>query len=51
MTHYLILPGLGNSGPTQWQTYFEESSPQFRRVQQQCWTEPVIADWIATHFQ
>lgn len=48
MTQYLILPGLGNSGPTHWQTYFEESSPQFKRVQQQSWTEPVCADWIAT---
>jgi uncharacterized protein len=47
MTQYLILPGLGNSGPTHWQTYFEESSPQFKRVQQQSWTEPVCADWIA----
>ncbi len=47
MTQYLILPGLGNSGPTHWQTYFEESSPQFKRVQQQSWTEPVCAEWIA----
>ena len=24
MTNYFIIPGLGNSGPDHWQTYFEK---------------------------
>jgi predicted alpha/beta hydrolase family esterase len=27
MTNYLIIPGLGNSGPGHWQTYFEQVLP------------------------
>lgn len=46
MTHYLIVPGLGNSGPEHWQTYFEESGPQFHRIQQEEWDAPECADWI-----
>ncbi|WP_111672498.1 RBBP9/YdeN family alpha/beta hydrolase [Algoriphagus litoralis] len=46
MTHYLIVPGLGNSGLEHWQTYFEESGPQFHRIQQEEWDAPACADWI-----
>ena len=46
MTHYLIVPGLGKSGPEHWQTYFEESGPQFHRIQQEEWDAPDCADWI-----
>ncbi len=48
MTQYLILPGLGNSGPHHWQTYFEQSGPNFYRVQQSEWDAPDCATWIAT---
>lgn len=47
MTNYLIIPGLGNSGPTHWQTYFEESGKNFTRVQQADWHTPVCDEWIA----
>jgi len=46
MTHYLIVPGLGNSGPEHWQTYFEESGPQFHRIQQEEWDAPECSVWI-----
>lgn len=46
MTQYLILPGLGNSGPLHWQTYFEKSSPHFRRVIQDNWDSPECTEWI-----
>jgi len=46
MTHYLIVPGLGNSGPEHWQTYFEESGPNFHRIQQEEWDAPECSDWI-----
>ncbi len=46
MTNYLIIPGLGNSGPEHWQTYFEESGPNFYRVEQQEWDAPDCEDWV-----
>jgi len=43
---YLILPGLGNSEPTHWQSIWE---PQLgaKRVIQNEWEKPVKDDWIA----
>lgn len=46
MTNYLIVPGLGNSGPEHWQTYFENSAPNFTRIQQSDWDTPACEDWI-----
>ncbi|MDI1322970.1 MAG: alpha/beta fold hydrolase [Algoriphagus sp.] len=46
MTNYLIVPGLGNSGPGHWQTFFENSGPNFIRIQQQDWEAPACEDWI-----
>lgn len=48
MTQYLILPGLGNSGPAHWQTYFEQSAPNFIRVEQEEWDAPNCDTWIDT---
>lgn len=48
MTNYLLIPGLGNSGPAHWQTYFEASAPTFRRVEQKDWDTPACADWVDT---
>lgn len=47
MTNYLLLPGLGNSGPEHWQSRFERISENFHRIQQVNWEEPVCADWVA----
>lgn len=41
----LILPGLGNSGPEQWQSIWEQKF-NFIRVQQADWETPACADWI-----
>jgi uncharacterized protein len=46
MTNYLILPGLGNSGPEHWQTYFEKSGDNFIRVEQAEWDAPTCEDWL-----
>lgn len=46
MTNYLIVPGLGNSGPEHWQTYFENTIPNFTRIQQSDWDTPACEDWI-----
>lgn len=48
MNHYFIIPGLGNSGPQHWQTYFETTGHNFQRIQQQEWDAPVCSDWITT---
>jgi len=48
MTNYLIVPGLGNSGPEHWQTFFENSGDNFKRINQQEWDAPVCNDWVAT---
>ena len=43
----LILPGIGNSGPEHWQSIWEESHPEFTRVQQRDWDKPVCEEWVA----
>lgn len=44
----LLLPGLYNSGPGHWQTIWEQTLPQARRVQQQSWDQPHKDDWVAS---
>lgn len=48
MTKYFIVPGLGNSGPEHWQTYFEKSGSNFHRILQSEWDSPLCEDWIST---
>lgn len=48
MTQYLIIPGLGDSGPEHWQTYFEKSGDNFHRINQKEWDSPTCHDWIST---
>jgi len=44
----LILPGIGNSGPQHWQSYWEQANPDFERVQQRDWENPICEEWSAT---
>jgi uncharacterized protein len=46
MSKYFIIPGLGNSGPEHWQTWFESQGPQFTRIEQQEWDAPDLGDWL-----
>lgn len=48
MTNYLLVPGLGNSGPEHWQTYFENSADNFYRIEQQEWEAPSCDEWVKT---
>lgn len=48
MNNYFILPGLGNSGPQHWQTWFEEQDEHFRRIQQREWDAPDCEEWLDT---
>jgi len=46
-TRFFIVPGLGNSGPDHWQTYFECVQPEFTRIVQHEWDAPDRAEWVA----
>lgn len=46
LTNYLIIPGLGNSGPEHWQSYFENLGDNFSRIEQKEWDSPDCKDWI-----
>lgn len=45
MTQTLIVPGLNNSGPGHWQSWFEQQLPGCARVVQDDWTKPDLPDW------
>lgn len=45
MTTTLIIPGLNSSGPTHWQTWFEEQLPGTVRVIQRDWSKADLPDW------
>jgi len=42
----LILPGLSSSGPEHWQTLWQQSHPEYTRVEQQDWFDPDPANWV-----
>lgn len=41
----LIVPGYTNSGPGHWQTLWQQSMPEARRVEQQDWNRPNVTAW------
>ncbi len=43
----LLLPGLFDSGPEHWQSYWERSDATFLRVRQRDWNAPARVDWVA----
>lgn len=46
MTSFIVLPGIYNSGPTHWQTLWEQD-PAFERFAPSDWDLPTRADWVA----
>ena len=46
MTNYFIIPGIGNSDKDHWQSYFETTGDNFKRINQQNWDTPICSDWI-----
>ncbi|GAB2788590.1 alpha/beta hydrolase [Rhabdobacter roseus] len=45
--HFLTLPGLASSGPTHWQTIWEQQHPhRFHRIEQPNWDWPIRAEWV-----
>lgn len=47
METILIVPGLRNSGPTHWQTWFENTLTDTQRVDQADWNRPSLSEWAA----
>ncbi|MGB8516729.1 MAG: alpha/beta fold hydrolase [Gallionella sp.] len=46
-TRALILPGYNDSDPGHWQSLWQTAQPNFSRVQQRDWDNPVCAEWVA----
>jgi uncharacterized protein len=46
MTPIVIVPGLGGSGETHWQTHLQRSLPSVTRVQQDDWERPELTRWV-----
>jgi predicted alpha/beta hydrolase family esterase len=44
-TRILIVPGLGGSEPDHWQSRWERSRPDARRVEQADWDRPIRSQW------
>lgn len=46
MAPLLIVPGIGSSGPTHWQSLWEAGEPAFRRVEMPSWDRPEREGWL-----
>lgn len=47
VTPVIIVPGLGGSGETHWQTYLQRSLPNVTRPQQDDWERPELNRWLS----
>ncbi|MEN9353357.1 MAG: hypothetical protein RL318_682 [Fibrobacterota bacterium] len=45
---HVIVPGIGNSGPENWQSILEGQLERVRRVQQRDWDAPFMPEWTVT---
>lgn len=43
----LVIPGHGNSGPAHWQSIWQASNPNWRRLQVDNWDHVVCNDWVS----
>ncbi len=44
----LLLPGLYDSGPEHWHSYWERTDSTFVRVRQRDWETPARSEWVDT---
>ncbi len=42
----LIVPGIGNSGPSHWQSLWQAARPDWRRLSVPDWERVACADWV-----
>ena len=45
--HFILVPGLHDSGPGHWQSRWERLDPGFDRVRQEDWAHPRLVAWAA----
>ena len=43
----IILPGIGNSSPSHWQSLWQQDRPGSIRLAPSSWDEPQLSDWLA----
>lgn len=48
MSSLLFIPGLGSSGPSHWQTWWQALEPKYSRVEQENWNESNIEIWSSS---
>ena len=46
MRPVLLVPGIGNSGPTHWQSLWQDKHSDVGRVMQRDWDNPVCDGWV-----
>jgi uncharacterized protein len=44
----LVVPGWNGSEPGHWQSFWERKHPEYRRVEQQDWSNPRRDEWVRT---
>lgn len=42
-----VVPGIGNSGPTHWQSLWQARRPDWRRLQVEDWDRVTCDDWVS----
>jgi uncharacterized protein len=47
MTEFIVLPGIGGSGESHWQTYWQQANPAMRRFAPASWDRPDFKNWMA----
>lgn len=46
MTPVLILPGIGGSGQSHWQSHWQALEPSYRRIEMPDWDRPRLETWL-----
>jgi predicted alpha/beta hydrolase family esterase len=47
MTEFIVLPGIGGSGESHWQTHWQKANPAMRRFAPASWEQPDFKNWMA----
>jgi predicted alpha/beta hydrolase family esterase len=47
MTEFIVLPGIGGSGESHWQSHWQRANPAMRRFAPSSWEAPDFKNWLA----
>ena len=42
----VLVPGWQGSGPDHWQSVWQNEHPEYQRVEQRDWFNPIVPDWV-----